>query len=59
MKRFRIISLVLILVLAASLFVGCAGKNKEEEGSKEVTWIVIGTEAADNTEVFKLFNEKL
>jgi len=56
MKRFRIISLILILVLAASLFAGCgSGKN----GSGEVTWIVVGTEAADNPEVFEQFNAKM
>ena len=58
MKRLRIISLVLVLVLAVALFAGCGGK-KEEEGSKKVVWVVVGTEAADNPEVFKLFNEKL
>ncbi len=58
MKKFRIISLFLVLVIAASLFVGCS-KEEEETGSKTVVWLVEGTEAADNEEVFKLFNEKL
>ena len=58
MKKFRIISFVLVLVLAVSLFAGC-GNNKKSEEATEVTWVVIGTEAADNAEVFALFNEKL
>jgi len=56
MKRFRIISLILVLVLAASLFAGCGSGKK---GSGEVTWVVIGTEAADNEDVFAKFNEML
>ena len=58
MKRFRIISLFLVLVIAVSLFAAC-GKKEEDTGSKTVVWLVEGTEAADNLEVFKLFNEKL
>ena len=56
MKKFRIISLILVLVIAASLFVGC-GKNEEESG--EITWVVVGIEASDNPEVFEKFNAML
>ncbi len=59
MKKFKIISLVLILVLAAGLFAGCKKDAKETTGPAEVTWIVVGTEAADNPEVFAKFNERL
>ena len=48
MKKFRIISFILVLVLAASLMAGCNDKKKVETGSKEVVWIVEGLEAADN-----------
>ena len=62
MRKLRIISLILVLVLAASLFAGCGGKDKKaakKDLTGEVTWIVIGTEAADNLDVFAEFNEKL
>ena len=39
------------------MFAGCRGTGGT--GDKELTWIVVGTEAADNPEVFKLFNERL
>ncbi len=58
MKKFRIISLLLVLVIAASLFAGCGGSDNESEGG-EITWVVVGTEAADNPEVFDEFNKKL
>jgi len=57
MKKFRIISLVLALVIAVGLFAGCG--KEEKVGSTEVTWVVIGDKAPDNEEVFKLVNEKL
>ena len=59
MRRLRLISLVLVLVLAASVFAGCGKTAKKNTGSPEVTWIVIGTEAADNPEVFEQLNAKL
>ena len=59
MKKFRIISFILVLVLAASLMAGCNNKKKVETGSKEVVWIVEGLEAADNEAVFEEFNKKL
>ena len=59
MKKFRIISLILVLVLAAGLFAGCKKEAKETTGPTELTWVVVGTEAADNAEVFKLFNERI
>ena len=62
MRKLRLISLILVLVLAASLFAGCGGKDKKavkKDLTGEVTWIVIGTEAADNLDVFAEFNEKL
>ena len=62
MKNFRIISLVLVLVLAVGMFAGCGDKKaKKDEGEfiKEVVWLVEGLEAADNLEVFELFNQKL
>ena len=58
MKKFRIISLILVLVLAVSVFAGCTDKNKKKE-TAEITWVVVGTEAADNLDVFKLFNDKI
>jgi len=58
MKKFRIISLLLVLVIAASVFAGCKS-DKKEKASGEVVWVVVGTESADNKEVFKAFNEKL
>ena len=60
MKKFRIISLVLVIVLAVSLFAGCGKKEVEKKkGAKEVVWVVEGVEAADNQEVFDKFNELL
>jgi len=56
MKKLRLISLLLVLVLAASLFAGC-GKDKTDSG--EISWIVVGTEAADNESVFVEFNNVL
>ena len=57
MKKLRIISLLLVLVLAASLFAGC-GKDKKA-ASGEISWIVVGTEASDNEAVFEEFNKQL
>ena len=57
MKKFRILSLVLAIVLVAGLFAGC--KKEPKKGSGEIVWIVEGTEAADNLAVFEQFNEKL
>lgn len=57
MNKVKVIALVLVLLIAASMFAGCRGT--EGAGDKELTWIVVGTEAADNPEVFKLFNERL
>ena len=64
MRKFRIISLILVLVLAASLFAGCGGKKavdgpKKNTGSNKITWVVVGTEAADNESVFADFNKML
>ena len=60
MKKFRIVSLILVLVLAASLFAGCKkDKNGAGKGSGEITWVVVGTEAADNEDVFVQFNSML
>ena len=49
MKKFRIISFILAIVLVAGLFAGC--KKEPKKGSGEIVWIVEGTEAADNQEV--------
>lgn len=63
MKKFRLISFILVLVLAASLFAGCkkeAPENKVvKKGSGKIIWLVEGTEAADNEAVFAKFNELL
>ena len=63
MKKLRLVSLILVLVLAASLFAGCGEKEAKKDAKKdvsgEVTWVVVGTEAADNESVFKEFNAKL
>lgn len=57
MKKFRIISLVLVLVIAVGLFVGC-GKD-EEQGGTEITWLTSMDDSPGNERVLKLFNEKL
>ena len=62
MRKFRIISFVLVLVLAASLFAGCGNDTKKKAvtgGNKEVVWYVLGTEEPDNQKVFELVNEKI
>lgn len=63
MKKLRLVSLILVLVLAASLFAGCgeneAKKDAKKDVSGEVTWVVVGTQAADNNSVFEEFNAKL
>ena len=63
MRRFRIVSLILVLVLAVSLFAGCGGDKTTDTTKKEIggelTWVVVGTEAADNPRIFEMFNEKL
>lgn len=65
MKKIRIISFILVLLLAASLFAGC-GKNSTDGGkkpvggaNKEVIWYVLGTEEPDNQKVFGMINERL
>ncbi len=58
MKKFRIISFILVLVLAASVFAGCS-KNKVSEGSDTIVWYVAGLQEPDNPEIFKMVNEKL
>jgi len=57
MKKFRVISLILVLVVAVSLFAGCT--KEEKKGKDTIVWYVTGTEKPDNEEVFKLVNEKL
>ena len=59
MKKIRILSLILILVLAASLFVGCGKKEEAATGSDKVIWYVIGTEEPDNQKVFELVNNRI
>lgn len=58
MKKFRILSFILVLVLCASIFAGC-GKDKVAEGSDTVVWYVIGVEKPDNQKVFDKANEML
>ena len=59
MKKFRIISLVLVFVLAVSLFAGCGKKNKSTGSGTEVTWYTTLDMAPDNERVFKLINERV
>lgn len=60
MKKFRILSFVLALVLCASIFAGCG--KKEAKGSDTVLWYVLGNQGPDNEKVFadanKILKEK-
>ena len=46
MKKLRLISLMLVLVLAVGVFAGC-----KKSSSDKVIWLVAGTEGPDNGEV--------
>ena len=58
MKKFRIISLVLVVVLTVSMFAGC-GKKDNASGNTEVTWYTSMDMAPDNERVFGLINERV
>ena len=57
MKKFRVISLVLVVVLAVSLFAGCGKKPTTD--STVVKWFTTMDMAPDNERVFGLINERV
>jgi len=56
MKKFRIISLLLVLVIAVGLLTGC---GEEEKPDNVVTWLTTMDNSPDNERIHKMFNEKL
>lgn len=64
MKKLRIISFVLVLVLAAALFAGCGGNKKKSTagkatGNTEVIWYTTMDMGPDNERVFDLINKRV
>ena len=54
----KVISLILVLVIAAGLFVGC-GKDKKETDKTVVKWFTTVSESPDNKRVYDLINKRV
>ena len=59
MKKFRIISFVLVLLIAASVFAGCGNKKSADVEGTEVTWFTNMDMGPDNERIFELVNKRV
>lgn len=57
MKKLRVISFILVVVLVAGLFAGC--KKKNTVGENELIWYTTMDVAPDTERVLKKFNDRL